>query len=353
MTQLMLLGDYAGPQDPGSAVFTVLSLAGLAAVGTVTLVYMSHCFFAIADGTAAGQDQIKWPEEPMIDRMGKAVWFGWALLLAAGPTYLMGGLVAGPKIGSWFIGPIGLGLLFPIIMLSLQIGGSLATVVHVEAYRRLTRRPDHLIAYYAAVAVAYAIIAIGCYATNRYSWAMSPFGAGIISCGVFIAARLYGRLAHLVGWVRIRKKDTFVETPGILIPPPKPTREGKMTRATEAAYGLRGESRREPDDAPAHPSLKRIWVEEGADDPYALADGPAAKPPARGPLPENLLNPSAEEMALALRNRPIPPPKQPWTNGTFTFPFRPDNWIPLTWLTLGLTVASIFLRGITLGPRVG
>lgn len=351
---MFLIADYAGPQDPGSAFFSVLSIAGLAAVGSVTFVFIAHCYFAIAEATSAGQDDIKWPDEPMLDRIGKAVWFGWALLLAAGPINLIGGIIAGPKIGGWLIGPIGVALLFPLILLSMQLGSSLASVVHHEAIKRLTKRPDHIMAYYAAVAVAYVIIGLGWYAVNRFAWTLSPFGAGIMACGIFIAARLYGRLTHLVGWVRIRKKDTFVETPGILIPPPKPTREGKMTRATEAAYGLRGASRSEPEtSSDHHSSLKRIWVEEGADDPYALADGPAGKPPPRPELPENVRNPSAEEMALAIGHRPIPPPKQPWTNGTFTFPFRPGNWVPLLWLTLGLTLASIFLRGIELGPRIG
>jgi hypothetical protein len=276
------------------------------------------------------------------------------LLLAGGPTYLFGRVIAGPKVASWLIGPVGVGLLFPLFMLSMQTGGTLIHVVHHEAYRRLTRRPDHLLAYFAAVAVAYAIIGLGWFAIFRYSWSLSPFGALIIAVGILIAARLYGRLAHLVGWVRIRKRDTFVESPGILIPPPKPTRTGRAVEETEGSYGLKGTIAREPGNASEHQSsLKRIWVEEGADDPYGLADGAPSKPPPRPELPDAIRNPSAEEMALAMRNRPIPPPKQPWTNGTFTFPFRPECWKQLAWLTLGITAASIFLRGITLGPQIG
>ncbi len=353
MTPLLLLADYEGPQSTGEAFASVLCIAGLAITGSFTFAYIAHCFFAIADGTSAGQDEVKWPDEPMTDRFGKAVWLGWALLLAGGPTHLFGRIIAGPKIASWLIGAVGLGLLFPLLMLSMQIGGTLIHVVHHEAYRRLVKRPDRLIAYYAAVAAAYAIIGLGWFAMFRFSWALSPFGAIIMAIGIVIAARLYGRLAHLVGWVRIRKKDTYVESPGILIPPPKPTAEGKMSRASESAYGLRGTSVSEPDTVPKHQSLKRIWVDEGADDPYALADGPANKPPPQPALPDSILNPSAEEMAYAERGRPIPPPKQPWTNGTFTFPFRPENWKALAWLTLGITVSGIFLRGITLGRAIG
>jgi hypothetical protein len=238
-------------------------------------------------------------------------------------------------------------------MLSMQCGGSLMHVVHHEAYRRLTKRPDHLIAYYAAVAVAYVIIGVGCYMMFRWSWAISYFGAAVVAIGILLAARLYGRLAHLAGWVKIRSKDKFVESPGILIPPPKPSPEGKRKRATEDAYGLRGTSDREPDTSPAHQSLKRIWVDEGADDPYALADGTPSKPPPRPELPESIRNPSAEEMALAMRKYRIPPPKHPWTNGTFDFPLRPANWKAIIWLTLGLTLSSILIRGIELGRPTG
>jgi hypothetical protein len=349
-----LFADYEGPQDFGSALFTLLSIAGLAAVGSLTFAYIAHCFFGIADSTSAGDDEVKWPEEPMIDRFCKAIWLGWALLLAGGPTYLVGSIIAGPKIGAWLIGPVGVGLLFPLFMLSMQIGGTLMHVVHHEAYRRLTKRPDHLIAYYAAVAVAYGIIGLGCLVMARYPWTVSPFGAVIVAVGILMAARLYGRLAHLVGWVKIRRREKFVESPGILIPPPKPTPDGKFTRGSEAAYGFKGPPRSEPENASAHQStLKRVWVEEGADDPYGLADGPASKPPPQPELPESVRNPSAEEMALALRHRPIPPPKQPWTTGTFSFPFRPANWTQLAWLTLGITASGIFIRGIELGRPIG
>src|SRR5262245_17374792 len=139
MSLLLLLADYEGPQDSGSAFISVLCLAGLAIVGSFTFAYAAHCFFAIADGTAAGAADGTWPEEPMTDRFGKAVWLGWALLVVGGPAYLIGGLIAGVKIGSWFIGPLCVGLLFPLVMLSMQCGGSLMHVVNLEAYRRLTK----------------------------------------------------------------------------------------------------------------------------------------------------------------------------------------------------------------------
>ncbi len=353
MTAFLLIAGYEGPQDAGSAFASVLCLAGLAITGSLTFAYAAHCFFAIADATAAGQDDVKWPDEPMTDRFTKAVWLGWTLLLVGGPTYAFGGIVAGAKIGSWLIGPLGVGLLFPLALLSMQSGGSLMHVVHHEAFRRLAKRPDHLIAYYAAVAVAYVIIGIGWYMMFRWSWAVSYFGAAVVAIGILLAARLYGRLAHLVGWVKIRSRDKFVESPGILIAPPKPSPEGKRTRASDEAYGLRGTSDREPNPGPAHQSLKRIWVEEGADDPYALADGSPSQPPPRPALPDSILNPSAEEMALAMRKYRIPPPKQPWMNGTFEFPFRPANWKAIVWLTLGLTISGIFLRGIELGRPTG
>lgn len=353
MTALVLLADYEGPQDFGEAMTTMLCIAGLAVVGSYTFTYIAHCFFAVAEATASGQDEVKWPDEPMTDRLGKAIWLGWALLLAGGPTFILGQAIAGPRVSTWLIGPVGIGLLFPLFMLSMQSGGSIFHVVQADAYRRLTRRPDHLIAYYASVAVSYAVIAIGCYLMFRLSWSYAPFGAGVAAIGILLAGRLYGRLCHLIDWVKLRKKDNFVESPGILIPPPKPVPEGKFTRGTEDAYGFKGPNRGEPETVTAHQPLKRIWVEEGADDPYALADGPAAVAPPRPELPESIRNPSREEMALAMRSRPIPPPKQPWTIGTFSFPFRQANYGPLLWLALGIAASSVFMRGITLGRQIG
>lgn len=349
MTAQLLLAQYVGPQDFGSAMITVGCIAGLAIVGSLTFAFVAHIFFGIADGTAAGQDEIKWPEEPMTDRFTKAIWLGWTLLLTASPTHLFGRALAGPRMASWLIGLFGTALLFPLFLMSMQIGGSLLHVIHPDAYRRLTKRPDHLVAYYAAVAIAYALMGFGWYAMFRFPAGVSFIGAFVVSIGIVLAARLYGRLAHLVSFVKSRKREKFVESPGILIPPPRPVAEGAAVRATGESYGLRGDTRREPEVSSAHQSsLKRIWVEEGADDPYLLSDGPAASPPPRIELPEAIRNPSKDEMELAMRNRPIPPPNQPWTTGTFSFPFRPENWKALAWLTSGIFVSGLLMRGITL-----
>jgi hypothetical protein len=79
-------------------------------------------------------------------------------------------------------------------------------------------------------------------------------------------------------------------------------------------------------------------------EPYVIADGSAHIDPPRPPLPERITKPSELEMQLARRDKSPTPPKQPFTSGTFDFPFWAANRGPLVWLTCGFCVFGICLK---------
>jgi len=343
---VLLFAQMVGPKDFGSAIIAAACVAGLAIVGAYTFAYAAHAFFAVAETTAGGQDAVTWPDEPLVDRLGKAVCLAWIGCVGLGPAYLVAGAAAGDRpLATWAFALAVYGLLFPVFLMSVQVSGSPVLILHPDAVRRLMRRSDLLACYYIAVAPAYALVGFGLWLCARPAWLFAVPGAAVLAGAWLISARLYGRLALLVSRVRLRSRAAPEISPLDAIPKERSAPAPVRRRDTRGGYGVRDFDDPEPGGEPPRPSLKRVWVEEGADDPYALADGtPDAAP--RRELPRSVLEPNEYEMKLAMARRPTPPPRHPWLAGTYTFPFRPDNWMALTWLTTGLTFTAVFARQV-------
>jgi hypothetical protein len=341
-----LLGQI-GLDNFGKAIMTAVSVAGLAICGGYTFSYAAHAIAAVAEGTAAGQKEIAWPDEPLVDRFGKAVILLWLVLVGAALPFIIGKIIAGEGIGTWIFTLCGLGLFFPIVFLSTQSSHSMWNIIDPDTLGRLLKRPEHLAMFYVMVAPAVALLGVGIWIMVRFHSAFVPLAALIVAMSILIWARLLGRLAHLTSRMRSKRRsrvDDEVEPDlGYL------GEAARRASARSSAPARRGDTDAvrdlndsEPATGPATPSLKRVWVEEGADDPYMLADGPTAPTPPE--LPKEWMEPPEHEMKLALRNRPVPPPSQPWLMGTYSFPFDPNNWKAVIWLTAGLTVTGWFLR---------
>jgi hypothetical protein len=329
------------PRDTASAMIAASCVAGLGIAGAYTLASLSHAFTAIADTTASGRDDVAWSAEPMIDRLTKAVWFSWAALVAAAPSFIFSKAAGGSTIAFLAL----FALLFPIVVISLQTGHSAASVLHPEAVRRLVRKPLHVAGFVITSGLAVGLVGLGIRLGLGGRAYQTPFGAFAVAVGLMIWARLIGRLGHVISRVAIRSRGprptSRADRPRFA--PPVVRSTGPTVAPSTDAYGLRPFDDPEPPQPEPRPSLKRIWVEEGADEPYRFADGdsPTLPPPA---IPSEMIQPSEYELALAIGNRPVRPPDYPWVNGTFTFPFRPANWSVLLVLTLGLTACGLLLR---------
>lgn len=351
---MLILGLYfvallaqIGPGDFGSALMMVLAVAGLALFGGYTFSYASHVFAVISEGTASGQDEITWPDEPLVDRLGKAAIMGWVFLVCASMPFIIGRTFAGQGIGAWIFTLTGFGIVFPIVMLSVRSSNSLFGIINPAVLARLAKRPEYWACYYLAIAPVLAVLGLSAWAAFRFNWLVLIGAALFCSACLLIASRLIGRLALLVGRIPMarREKSDGSEAPPFDLGEVAHTAAARShggQRRTRTTYGMRGSNAPEPTSASPTPSLKRIWVEEGADDPYALAD--AANPPTVPELPREFAQPSEYEMKLALRSRPPAPPKHPWLESTYTFPFNPSNWGPLLTLIIGLSISAGFAR---------
>src|SRR5439155_26740069 len=93
-------------------------------VGAYVLAYAAHCLLTVVEQTAAGAEQVTWPDEPAADWLSRAVFL--AILLAVWLTpagilarALREGLLPGePGLRLLVLAVPGLWLLFPVGLLS-------------------------------------------------------------------------------------------------------------------------------------------------------------------------------------------------------------------------------------------
>src|SRR5947209_9955741 len=107
----------------GPAMIFVCLLLAEVLVGACVLTYAARCFGVIVEGTAAGNDEVDWPDEPMFDWLGRAAHLLFLLALVLVPGAVVGRLLIRLQVGV----PPGLAflptlvlfwVLFPITVLS-------------------------------------------------------------------------------------------------------------------------------------------------------------------------------------------------------------------------------------------
>src|SRR5690349_10204694 len=76
-----------GALGPAMMFVCLLLVEGL--VGAALLVYAARCFGVIVEATAAGQEEVAWPDEPMMDWLGRAVHLCWLVAFWLVPVALL------------------------------------------------------------------------------------------------------------------------------------------------------------------------------------------------------------------------------------------------------------------------
>src|SRR5947209_16283376 len=64
-------------------------LAAAAVLGGAVFAYAAHCFLTVVEQTAAGNDEVVWPNDPMYDWLWEAVYMLWLTALWLGPVVLV------------------------------------------------------------------------------------------------------------------------------------------------------------------------------------------------------------------------------------------------------------------------
>ncbi len=353
----------------GNAILFFMSLIATVILGSYTLAYAAHCVLTVIDGTAAGADDVDWPDEPILDWLWKFVYLLWLVMLWLVPVlfisrwllHTLPPAAALPRILASFA--LLFWLLFPISMLSSLSATSRWVIFSASLLPRLAQRPGAVVMFYL---VTGPLLAAGAVAAGLLVWfgpglvvPVAGFGVAVV---LLIYARLFGRLAQLIRFTRDPESR------------PRPAARGRPRVAPQvqaAAYDPLAAGARvvQPSDLPPvnapdpdarvgynvrldpdpqhAPEASRRWRPVDPDDEptaYDLADGPPAQAPPRGPLPERIVNPSEYELALARGGRQPRPVSQPWTSGVWSFPFYAAVRGPLVWLTFGFSATGIFVR---------
>jgi hypothetical protein len=197
----------------GSLLVFFFATMGVVIIGLYYLAYAAHCFLVILEGTAAGDDAVVWPDEPMFDWLWKlfylaslvAVWFAPAWLFI---DVLLGRALRMPVPPAYAVLLCVLWLLFPISLLSSLSANLRWMILRPALLGQLARHGVAAVGFFAMTGILVLVVAaVGYFALFRLP-VVVPVAAMGAATGVLVYARLLGRL----GWV-IAERDSQPTSP--------------------------------------------------------------------------------------------------------------------------------------------
>lgn len=344
------------PAAAGTALIFFMFLIASVILGLYAGAYAAHIFLVTIDGTAAGYDEVTWPDEPYYDWVWKLFYLAWLVALYAVPLMFyarygnLSATVVAFAVTAW--------LVFPITMLSSMGGPSRWMIFHPPALRRVIKGGGSMVVFYLLSAPVLALAALSFYAMIYYgSLPYVAVGAAGLAASLMIYGRLFGRLAMALGQVdsgvKVKARPKMRVSPQVAAAARDPMATGGRAHFVQpedlpptnapdpdarVGYNVR------LDDAPVEAPRAITRPIEPPEGPYDLSDGPADLRRERGPIPDEWLNPRQYEMELAGHGKKPARPKHAWAGGIFAFPFRRANHTVFVWLAALLAVWGTFVR---------
>jgi hypothetical protein len=337
-------------------IFIVLLMADVI-LGLFVICYAGHCFLVVMQDTAAGNDEVTWPDEPLQDWLLRGLYMvGMVAIWLAPIGILRGSLHSHAVADDVTLVLLGVGaalvwLMFPISLLSSLSGSSRLFLLRGAVLRQLARIPGALLVFYFMSALLFAgWLTLIYFSLIGRSWLVLALAAIAGPAVLLIYARLLGRISWILSQLRPLKrkaKEAGSPIPGVEIdahdPWAAPVRKRKLKKKKIA-----------PEATPA------VSTEEG----YAFAEEAPSPPPSVTPLdgypaidvetfdvqapPEtpkieeselvgrDISRGEKEEEILATPSKPTPPPERPLLDGVYSFPWYASNRKVLVFLALGL-----------------
>jgi hypothetical protein len=367
-------------ENMARAMIFVSLLAMSVLVGLFTFLHAAHCFLTTVQQTAAGNDRIRWPNEPLYDKLPRAgylaclvaIWIAPAgLLLRISPDWALGG---SPLFTFLTAATVLLWSLFPIGLFSALSGSSPWLVFRFAVVQFFFRRFGATLIFYfvsaALVGGSFGLLYLA-FSTGSiiYTFMVPP----VVAAAFLIYARLLGRMAFLFDHTSVRsrrakshqrsesperkkakkkKSKGAVEDPWAVPDAPRMPKKSKANAGTVEGYAMAEDEAVRQAEKP-----KPTRQVKG----YRLKDEPSARPPVE--MPADGYIPVGYEAIPAssglgeqggtigsdfdqkFREKPAdedPPPAKPLISGVYSFPWYPDH-IP-AWLLLSL--GGIVLCGL-------
>ena len=367
-------------------------------VGLAVLAYAAHYFLTITESSATGtarnltwrpkpfrewiRDGINWPDEGFIDYFAKAFYFGYMVLIWAGPAVLIGRLAVGPD-SPWVtvIAGVAFWLLFPVGLLSSLASESRWTPFWPGLVAALARRPGKTLAFYLLSAPVLAVLVLTFHlimfqseeVTIAWAIALSPVAVLLF----FVYARLLGRLGLVVSYTRGEMEEAAAAEAR---PRRKKRKRRRPVPAHDETRGLCGPTepipdepplRAQPEDLPAlqtpmdgpitgygvdyegrlpapePPRPRPVYPGDDEDDltPIKIAPPPDLSGTDRAKVSAALVVPPEHEIELFLRERPAEP-ANPYGAEAVTFLLDPKTLDPWLRLTIGLVALALLQRAL-------
>jgi hypothetical protein len=226
----------------GKAILFMAATVMQGIVGLYALGYGAHCFLVVLEQTASGVDEVRWPDEPLLDWLWKlfflawltAFWFvlAWLLVDGVGPAVVQS--FPGLTLGQLAVGCVW--LLFPISLFSSLSAQSAWVILRGEVLRRLGYHPFALAVVYVMTGLLLAgWVWLGYVAVVREPWLL-PVAALLGPAVLLINARLLGRLSWLLNF---RTPERRRRRRG-----PKKPRRSERAVAIEDPWAVPGEGQR-------------------------------------------------------------------------------------------------------------
>lgn len=317
-------------------IITSAYLAGLTA----------RAYMVVAQGTAAGLDEVPWPDDAVVDWLPQA----FMLLLTLAVWVVPAGFLArwlapvflpdDPALRATILVALAVWLLFPPGLLMMQRAGA--------AWTLLRRFPAVLMFYLLTGLLLAALGAVVYLALAGASWALAAVAAVLGPAILLIHARLLGRLGLLIA-----QMDREEREPG----KPRKARKGrKVKRARAEVIDPWAEPEPEPpeEEKPLY-AFKEVTVEEKKParpaseeeetDPYTL-QGPGPEQPARTAPAVVFGRAEVEREKEMLERKELPAPASLFFSGVFDFPAQQASWKPMALLS-AWSLAAVFLGRVT------
>jgi len=356
------------------AVIFVPALAGAVIFGFAFLLFAANYYLTILEGTAAGAKEVTWYSEPAIENSWKLWYMLWLVGLWLGPAYFIGRAMTHGTDAAWIRLAIPLAVIwvcYPVSQLSSLSASTIWLPLVPDVFVRFAQKPLVVLGFLVLSAPVLALFGLGfkwAFLTE-YQWQLLFAGAPLMMLAVFLYARLIGRLAFALRFTKglfpARKKkkpkpDAEPKKPADeeVMPtlaqpadlPPINTIEGELTGynvlmedemprprkrvRAEAVEEAEGEpeslpvpvtrSRAEPSSTGAA-KRSRSWDDDDDDDarPYEVHAAEAV--PEEEKLPEEVVKPRADELALLDRSDAPKKPKRVWGPDVLAFLFQPGT----------------------------